>query len=187
MPAPSRTTLPILLAAACLGGCKSSLEPFRHVHYRLDYAITDDEIRKLRFAVSTDVLVLGEAPPGWSGPSGDTAILLARGSRGVVTDVGPDWIKVSFRKGGSGVPFLARSDGGMTPWGTPDAISYDRYFLATAVEGRDGFEKVTKVPDRVLLVDGEAYQVIKGATAFLMIDKDSINRLIKKRTLTGGN
>lgn len=183
----STLRLSLLAMAALLSGCNSNLEPFRHIAYRTDYAFTDQEIRGLRFSVSTDVLVQGETPPGRPGPRRETAILLTEGTSGAVTDVGPNWIKVKFSRGsaGSGVPFLAGNEAGLTPWGTPDDISYDRYYLATAVEGGEGFEKVISIPDRELLIDGNKYKVLMGATAYLVAPKASIQRLIDKRRLRG--
>ena len=61
--------------------------------------LSDEEIKGIQFYISDRVLVQTESPTERSPITGGNVILVARETPGVVTDVGPEWIRVSFRKG----------------------------------------------------------------------------------------
>jgi hypothetical protein len=58
--------------------------------HRVNLSLEDEELKHLQFYISTDVLVQ------YGGPSGKQSLFLPDETPGVVTTVGPDWLKVSF-------------------------------------------------------------------------------------------
>ena len=74
----------------------------------------------------------------YDGPLGKKSILLQEETPGVVTAVGPDWLKVSFREGGADVPFVADFQG-----------EYDVYSVATELPGQAGFHMIKNLPQKV--------------------------------------
>ena len=161
-----------VLAVVLLAGCSSRhMLGFYHVSHRERYAITGEELRGMQFYVSKDVLVQPRSPA----QAGADVIILREGTPGVVVDSGPDWIRVSFQEGGTGVRFVA--DGGK-----PE----DLYWLATQTDSSPRLSKLNVLSDKVLLHDGERYSVVEGADAVLFIDRDDLEKLINSRPhLTG--
>ncbi|MHC4512104.1 MAG: hypothetical protein ACYS5W_00235 [Planctomycetota bacterium] len=150
------TTLLVLASAGCSTPPK---EGFSHQFHRSNYRLSEQEIKDRNEFTGTN------------------AILVARGTPGVVTEVGPDWIRVSFRKGSKGVPFLADASG-------EDVIAL--YTLATTVEGEDGLRKVADVPGYMAIHEGVRYRVLWGYDAYLMIDTEELEALINKRMIGPG-
>src|SRR4029450_12981222 len=108
--------------------------------------------KTLQFYISTNVLVQ------YDGPSGKQSILLPAETPGVVTAVGPDWLKVSFRKSGADVPFVV------------DARSkYDLYSVATELPGQAGFHMIKELPQKVFYYNGTPYQVIYGNQDYFQV------------------
>ena len=107
-------SLLVLLSCA-----NSSKIVFLNQTNRQNLNLEDKELKHLQFYISTNVLVQ------YDGPLGKKSILLQEATPGVVTAVGPDWLKVSFREGGADVPFVADSQG-----------EYDVYSLATELPGQ---------------------------------------------------
>ena len=106
------------------------------------------------------------------GSSNGNVLILSADTQGLVTEVGPNWLRVAFQPGGRGVIFLA-SDG-------------YHYELATAVAGRSGFYRVKDVPDKVLLHEGRTYRIVRGFGARLLADEKDLEELIKQRQHIGG-
>jgi hypothetical protein len=159
-----------VLGLSCLPACVTTPpDVFLHKEHRLDYGIQEAELKGLRFYISTDVLARQEVGPETSS-SPDGVILVAAETPGVVTEVGPDWLRVSFEKGGRGVPFLARMDRGQD----------SAYWLATELPG-GGFEQVRQVPERTLAVQDRKFVVVRGYNARLEVDGEELTKLIESR------
>ncbi|MHC4815436.1 MAG: hypothetical protein ACYTGW_00270 [Planctomycetota bacterium] len=168
------TTLLVLASAGCSTPPK---EGFSHQFHRSNYRLSEQEIKDTQFYISAKVLAQTVLPSERNEFTGTNAILVARGTPGVVTEVGPDWIRVSFRKGSKGVPFLADASG-------EDVIAL--YTLATTVEGEDGLRKVADVPGYMAIHEGVRYRVLWGYDAYLMIDTEELEALINKRMIGPG-
>src|SRR5215475_4396239 len=79
-----------------LAGC-SSTPPiaFQNTSHRQTYSLNLEDLKKLQFYISSDVVAQ------YQDATGTKSLLLTRLTPGVATDAGPNWIKVSFREGGS--------------------------------------------------------------------------------------
>jgi hypothetical protein len=154
-----------------LVGCSSdpTTFPFLNNTHRQAYSLTEDDLKKVQFYVSTEVMAQVK-------DSGATqSFLVPAMTPGVVTAAGPNWIKVSFRKGGADVPFVA------------DPNQYDsRYYLASEVEGGRDFKRVTEVPGKVFTYKGTPLTLVSGADAMLLLDWDSWEKVAATRKVTGG-
>ncbi len=162
--------------------------------YRENYTLNKQELQNLQFFISTNVLAQYEDA------TGRKSVLVTRGTPGVVTDVGPNWIKVSFRKGGIDIPFVTtqeskggrprlttKKEGSTTILRVTESPGEDtRYWLATEVEGKKGFHEIRKLPEKVFLHEGTRYRLINGADAFLIVDAEGLNNVIETRKTTEG-
>ena len=92
-----------------------------------------------------------------------------------MTSVGPDWLKVSFRKGGVDVPFLLDK-----------RAQYDLYFVATELPGQTGFHMLKELPEKIFYNEGTPYRIISGEQAHLLVDSKGLQKLLKKRIPTKG-
>ena len=138
----TRASLGLVLLFITVCGCSSvQKEWFSHRFHRLQYGFTDEEIKGLQFYLSSDVLAQ-TASPAQRTPTGTSVVVVPRDIPGVATAVGRDWIRVTFREGGNGVPFLADISS------TTD--SYLLYSLATTAEGSNSLRKVADVPNNIL-------------------------------------
>ena len=154
-----------------LVGCSSdpTTFPFLNNTHRQAYSLSEEDLKKVQFYVSTDVMAQVQ------GPVATQAFLVPALTPGVVTAAGPNWIKVSFRKGGVDVPFVA------------DPNQYDsRYYIASEVEGGKNFKRVTEVPGRVFTYKGTPLTLVSGADAMLLLDWDSWEKVAATRKVTGG-
>jgi hypothetical protein len=164
-----------------LGFCSCTAVPkewFSHRFHRVQYRLTDNEIKGLQFYLSSRVLAQTQSPPDASTPTPGGVVIVDRDTPGVATEVGRDRIKVTFRKGSSGVTFLSDTKA------TNDIYQY--YFLATKEQGSDTIRKVADVPGGVLLHEGVAYTVAEGYNAVLMVDSEQLQELINKRKIGPG-
>ena len=155
---------------ALLGGC-SSITPiaFQNTSHRQIYSLTLEDLEKLQFYISTDVVAQ------YQDASGMKSLLLPRMTPGVVTAAGPDWLKVSFREGGAEVPFLA------------DLTQYDpRYWIASEVEGSKDFKKITALPGESFIYKGVRYTLVSGADAYLLFDWEGWKKVVQTRIATEG-
>lgn len=174
----TRASLVFAFLFLVLPGCSAvQKERFSHRFHRLQYGLTDDEVKGLQFYLSSDVLAQ-TASPKQRTPTGTSVVLVPRDIPGVATAVGRDWIRVTFRKGGHGVPFLSDIAS------TTDA--YLLYSLATTVEGSDQLRKVADVPNNVAYYEGNAYTIAQGYNAVLMVDSEQLQELINTRKLGPG-
>jgi hypothetical protein len=154
-----------------LVGCSSgpTTFPFLNNTHRQAYSLNEDDLKKVQFYVSTDVMAQVQDPMATQ------AFLVPRLTPGVVTASGPNWIKVSFRKGGADVPFVA------------DPNQNDsRYYIASEVEGGRNFKRVTEVPGRVFIYKGTPLTLVSGADAVLLLDWDSWEKVAETRKVTEG-
>ncbi len=161
-------TMALLLVVDC---SRRHALGFYNVSYRERYAITDTELRDLQFYVSEDVLVQAQAP----GQSATQVFILKQGTPGMVVDAGPDWIRVVFQKGGTGARFV-----------TDPRKAEDLYWLATETNDRPGLSKLGDLDTKVLVHDRERFAVLEGADAFLLVDRDDLDKLIKSRPHLSG-
>jgi hypothetical protein len=159
-----------VISLLVLLSCASSYKTvFLNRTYRQNLSLEDEELKNLQFYISTNVLVQ------YDGPLGKKSMLLQEETPGVVTAVGPDWLKVSFREGGADVPFVVDSQG-----------AYDVYSVATELPGQAGFHMIKNLPQKVFYYDGTPYQVMYGDKAFLQVEEKELQKLLKKRILTKG-
>jgi hypothetical protein len=156
----------IFLLASC-----SSTPPiaFQNISHRQTYSLNLEELQKLQFYISRDVVAQ------YQDATGTKSLLLTRLTPGVATGAGPNWIKVSFREGGVDVPFIT------------DPNQYDgRYWIATEVEGSKDFKRISELPDRSFLYKGIRYKVASGADAILLFDWEGWKNLVETRKVTEG-
>ena len=124
----------LLVALFSLLASCSSTPPiaFQNNSHRQIYSLNLEDLEKLQFYISTDVVAQ------YQDATGTKSLLLPRLTPGVATGAGPNWIKVSFREGGVDVPFIA------------DPNEYDgRYWIATEVEGTKDFKKIADLPENL--------------------------------------
>ena len=153
-----------------LAGC-SSAPPiaFQNDSHRATYSLTLEDLQKLQFYISRDVVAQ------YQDATGTKSLLLQRLTPGIATGAGPSWIKVSFRQGGVDIPFVT------------DPNQYDgRYWIATEVEGENTFKKVSDVPDKSFLSKGVKYKLVSGADAILLFDWEGWKSVVEKRKVTEG-
>jgi hypothetical protein len=167
---PQKPAWIVLVSLLALLSCASSYkEMFLNRTHRVNLSLADEELKHLQFYISTNVLVQ------YDGPSGKQSILLPEETPGVVTAVGPDWLKVSFREGGADVPFVVDS-----------RDQYDLYYVATELPGQAGFHMIKDLPQKVFYYNDTPYQVIYGDKARLLVDGKELQKLLKKRVPTKG-
>lgn len=153
-----------------LAGC-SATPPiaFQNASHRETYSLTLEDLQKLQFFISRDVVAK------YQDASGPKSLLLARMTPGIATGAGPNWIKVSFREGGVDIPFVT------------DPNQYDgRYWIATEDKTDKGFKKIADLPEKSFAYNGVQYKVISGADAILLFDWDGWKRVIETRKVTEG-
>ncbi len=166
---PRRRLFPALLALATSAACAASSQPFLDRAHRSNFELQPAELERVQFYVSDDVLAHELGPSGTlEGP--DHVIVVNRGTRGVVTDTGPHWLRVSFGAG-DGVLFLA------DPNAKPDSV----YLLATDGDAGQPPRRVQDLEDRVVRVGARRFRVIYGGSARLLINDGDLERLIEAR------
>lgn len=166
---PRTRSLLLLPTLVLLAACATPKEIFLHGWHRENYAIGAEELKQLQFYISTQVLAQ-EDSASQSPAAAESVILVPDGTPGLVTGAGPNWLRVSFQEGGSGVPFLADPKGGD-----------DSYWLATEVPGQPGFRKVKELSEKVLRQQGRAYRVVYGSSAQLLVSSRDLEQLIAQR------
>jgi hypothetical protein len=165
----ARSLLALAVLTAIAAACASPKQPFRQRWHREAYAIETDELKKVSFYISTEVLAQQVTEGGEV--SADSVILLPKGTAGVVLDAGPNWVRVSFEEGGSGAPFLAS--------GKPGEDSF--YWLATEVPGESGYTRLKDLREPILRQGENAYRVMYGAGAYLLIGTRELEGIIATR------
>jgi hypothetical protein len=156
-----------LLAGILLAGCGSTAL-FKQSQ-RATYDIQEKDLRKLQFYIGTEVIA---QPVEKHGSSNGNVLILPADTPGLVKEVGPNWLRVAFQPGGSGVIFLAYNG--------------SEYVLGTAVAGRSGFYPLKDLPDNILLHEGRRYSIVRGLGARLWVNQKDFEELIKQRQHIGG-
>jgi hypothetical protein len=163
------TMLGGLLLTAC---AKQPIDAPFYLRYRQQYAITADELKAIQFYISREVLA--HAMDGSPDVTPAQVVVVASRTPGLVREVGPDWLRVAFTKGGEGVLFRLQSD-------RADAV----YQLATTTEGGK-ITLIRDLPEPVLTQGGRRYKIIKGADAFLIVSHDDLDHVIESRPRPAG-
>jgi hypothetical protein len=175
---------PALLALLAVSGCSMPQQRFSHSRHRENFAMTREELKGLQFYLSGEVLVkvrpaadaaAGDDPKGREPEPVEQAVLFPAGTPGVVTAVGPDWLRVSFLEGRTGVYFLANAK---------DKYD-DLYYLATKDEKGD-LRRVEDLEPRTITYELRTYTVVYGAGAHLTVDGEALQELIEGRTRSEG-
>jgi hypothetical protein len=154
-----------------LVGCSSgpTTFPFLNNTHRQAYSLNEDDLKKVQFYVSTEIIAQVQDPMATQ------SFLVPKLTPGVVTAAGPNWVKVSFREGGADVPFVA------------DPNQNDsRYYIASEVDGDRDFKRVTDVPGRVFIYKGTPLTLISGSDAILLLDWNSWEKVAETRKVTEG-
>lgn len=146
-------------------------QPFMHKQHRENFALQPDELTGLQFYVSTEVLAknLSDASP-------EGVVVVPANTPGRVLEVGPNWLRVSFQKGGSGVYFMAPED-------APIDASY---WLATRMAGQPGLQRLRDQAEPVLVTEAGEFRVVYGASARLLVDAGQLEKLMKERRHLSG-
>ena len=155
-----------LFAVLFMAACANPKMSFLHTRHRENLSIDPQELKQLQFYISTRVLAKDLSTPGSEG-----VIIVPDLTRGMATEVGPSWLRVRFSEGGSGVVFVAVVTQGDSA-----------YWLATEIEGQQGFHTLKDLPKKILLNQGTAYELIYGDHARLLISEKDLSKLIARRT-----
>ena len=158
-----------VLAALFLAACGPKAQLFLHTRHREVLSIQPEELRELQFYNSTEILAKDASTPEVTATPG-AVIIVSQRTRGRVTEVGPNWLRVAFAEGGSGVAFL-----------TLDAPENNAYWLATETEGQEGLKRLKDLREKVLLHQGTPYEVVWGSDARLLVDRKHLEKLISRR------
>ena len=161
-----------LLAGLFLGGCATPKETFLQTEHRHNYSIQDQELAQLQFYISLDVLAKNVADD----TAAESVVVLPVGTPGVATEVGPDWLRVSFSEGSPGVYFVAQKTAG------GDSV----YWLATKVDGGSGLSAVKDLDPKIIRGPQGEYELIYGDRARLLVNSDDLQKLIETRTHVQG-
>ncbi len=162
--------LPLVTLAFSACTPTTQMQVFWHDGFRKAYAIKDQELRNLQFYISSDVLAKKLTPGGVS--DAESVYIVQAATPGIVTEAAPNWIRVSFHEGGRGVPFVAIVDQG----------GDSSYWLATEIEGEQGFWVVKDLPEKIIRVQGAAYQLMRGDSAKLLVGSRGLEKLVQGRT-----
>jgi hypothetical protein len=154
-----------------LVGCSSSPTtlPFQNYTHRQALSLSEDDLKKVQFYVSTAVVAQVKEP------TATQSFVVPMLTPGVVTAAGPNWLKVNFREGGAEVPFVADPN-----------VNDSRYYIASEVEGGKSFKRVTEVPGKVFIFKGTQLNLVSGADAMLLVDWDSWHKVAETRKVTEG-
>jgi hypothetical protein len=166
--------LALVWSIAILGACASPPEALLHRAHREYFALQPAELERARYFVS-DRIVAHELVDGVEGAKPSQVLVLETETPGIVTDVGPDWLRVSFGEG-PGVLFVAR----------PDEASDSWYQIASEPEPGGQPLRVRDGPDSIVQVGDRRYKVIFGSEARLMIEADALRELIESRPRAPG-
>ena len=140
-----------------------------HVRHRSNYAIETGEIRELQFYISTKVLAKDLSVAAGS-ETAASVVLVPEKTPGVVTEIGDDWLRVSFEEGGKGVVFL-----------TDSSKKDDGYWLATDDTASRGYRRLMDLQEPILRHMGRELEIIYGVDAFLLVSRSDLDELISRR------
>jgi hypothetical protein len=164
-----RTAILLSLVGLIGSSACATQDAFMNVAHRRNYAITNAEIKQLQFYLSRQILARDVSAGGLTDDP-NTVLLVNEGTRGAAVDVGDTWIRVSFEKGGAGVVFA-----------TDTTRQDDGYWLATKVEGEEGYRKVRDLREPIVFTQGRRFKIVRGADAFLLVKEGDIDNIIKTR------
>jgi hypothetical protein len=160
------------MALLCLFvGCASGPKTisFQHNYHRQDWSFNEEDLKKLQFYISTDIVAR------YKDTTGTKSLLVPGLTPVVVTAAGPNWLKVNFREGGVNVPFVT------------DPNHYNAlYWIATEVEGSKEIKRISELPEKFFLHKGIRYQLVSGSDAYLLVDWPGWERLAETRKVTEG-
>lgn len=168
-----RATWITLALVPALVGCakKPMMIPFLQKEYREAYRFTDQDLERIQFYSSSDVVVEEiDGPPGAEG-----VVLVDDANPGVANGSGQGWIRVRFQPSNLGLVFLA----------DPAAQGDTGYSLATEVDG-GGYRRVRDDDQRILRLAGRRYRVAIGAFAELVVDHDKFMEFLAARQQAQG-
>ena len=157
-----------LALVPALVGCakKPMMIPFLQKEYREAYRFTDQDLERIQFYSSSDVVVEEiDGPPGAEG-----VVLVDDANPGVAAGSGQGWIRVRFQPSNLGLVFLA----------DPAAQGDTGYSLATEVDG-GGYRLVRNDDERILRLAGRRYRVAIGAYAELVVDREKFDQFLWAR------
>ncbi len=155
-----------LAAGLVFSGCTTPKETFLKVQHRENFALQDEEIARLQFYISREVLARNTADP----TAASSIIVVPAGTAGRASEVKEDYIRVSFDRGGQGVYFLALPEG-------RDAV----YWLATEIPGKPGLHALRDLDPPIIRVPEGEFELIKGSGARLLVNSDDLQKLIDSR------
>jgi hypothetical protein len=167
-----RAALAPLLVIAC--ACAAPPETLLHRAHREYYALQPAEFERARYFVS-ERIVAHELVDGADAPDPSRVLVLETDTPGAATEVGPDWLRVSFDRG-PGVLFLARPGGASDSW----------YQLASDPEPGQERRRVSEIGGSIARVGARRYKVIFGADARLLIEADALRELLDSRPRARG-
>ena len=168
-----RATWIALALVPALVGCakKPMMIPFLQKEYREAYRFTDQDLERIQFYSSSDVVVEEiDGPPGAEG-----VVLVDDANPGVAIGSGQGWIRVRFQPSNLGLVFLA----------DPAAQGDTGYSLATEVDG-GGYRRVRDDDQRILRLAGRRYRVAIGSYAELVVDQETFQKFLLDRQQAQG-
>jgi hypothetical protein len=146
------------------------MEPFFHKWHRVNYALQDQELKQVQFYISTEILARNLSPEAKG--TAESIVIVPERTPGVATEVGPDWVRVSFREGAEGVLFIA----------VAGRSGSSAYWLATEVPGARGLFPVKDLQDKAIRIRGTTFKLVHGSNARLLINSEDLRELIDQRT-----
>lgn len=161
----------LALAVLLLSACTTPKETFLQIQHRETYALQDSEISGLQFFISRDVLAYDTSDP----ESPASVVIIPVNTPGLVTEVGPDYLRVRFSEDGLGVYFIAQKTAG------GDSV----YWIATRSE-HGGLETLKDLPRKVIRVPQGEYELRYGWMARLLVSTKGMEKLIEARTHLSG-
>jgi len=168
-----RATWIALALVPALVGCakKPMMIPFLQKEYRDAYRFTDQDLERIQFYSSSDVVVEEiDGPPGAEG-----VVLVDDANPGVAIGSGQGWIRMRFQPSNLGLVFLA----------DPTAQGDTGYSLATEVDG-GGYRLVRDDDQRILRLAGRRYRVAIGTYAELVVDQETFQKFLLARQQAQG-
>jgi hypothetical protein len=160
--------------AALLVACAAAPEALLHRAHREYFALQPAELEHARYFVS-ERIVAHELVEGSDAATPSRVLVLETDTPGAVTEVGPDWLRVSFDRG-PGVLFLARPEGTSDSW----------YQLASDPQPGMQPRRVSEIADSIAKVGERRYKVIYGAEARLLIDAEALQQMLEARPRARG-
>ena len=163
----------ILVFSLSLGACSTvKTYSFLHKAHRGVYAFSQDDMARMQFYISREVLAHRINADGQTTAS--DVIVLPIKTRGKVLEAGPNWLRVAFGEKETGSVFLASGKG-------------DDLLYKFATQTEDGqLRRLEDLPDKILIHEGNRYKIIHGANAFLLIGQKDIKKIVAERShLTG--